>query len=76
MLVTRNRARRPNALVDVVADEPLSIETLERILDVLERRALRVLARSLVERPRELVESAPESHGRPQANEPPTRRPS
>lgn len=76
VLVTRNRARRPNALVDVVADEPLSIETLEQILDVLERRALRVLARSLAEGSSEPVENAPESHGRAVKNEPATRRPS
>lgn len=76
VLVTRNRTRRPNALVDVVADEPISIETFEQILDVLERRALRVLARSFTARSVESGENAPESHGRTGANEPALRRPS
>ncbi len=75
VLVTRNRARRPNALVDVVADEPLSVETLEQILDVLERRALRVLARSLAAAPKEPIENVPESHGPTAAKDSPARRP-
>jgi hypothetical protein len=74
VLVTRNRSRRPNALVDVVADEPLSIETLEQVLDVLERRSLRVLARSLAPTSTEPDETAHEARGNTPSNDSPARR--